>query len=411
VALALFECLRLSRAAACALRLRHGHFRSESHDADFAGLVRVILGASVFLYAAAWGFGCGNGPMGSTTPDGGRVDSGTDCPPGSFLLAPPRRLEETGEAFYRYAPNVFADGDAIRIWMCGNTEAGVVRDHILYSEMTLGGTPSPPTSVFENSASGWDSFHVCDPSIVEGDFALEGVHYRYAMFYSGGDLDAIDHVQLGVALSPDLMNGGTWTRIGTMPLIEHPADGTWGTGQPSAISIDGAGRVLVFYTRADPVPHVYTREVDLSDAAAPVLGTEQRVSEKGIVDRNGAPDVLTNVDVVWDEANDSYSLVTEQHPFPTDPPAGLVESLELLRMDGESLRAGSGTWSVLGLLDETTTGRTRNHNAGLVRTVTGRRPSTDELTVLFADSCDGCDFPQALWDVRLWEATFTECTP
>jgi hypothetical protein len=64
----------------------------------------------------------------------------------------------------------------------------------------------------------WDSFHVCDPSIVAGAFRYNGRRYSWALFYLGNDVDASRHNQVGVAFAND--PAGPWTRM-ARPIITH----------------------------------------------------------------------------------------------------------------------------------------------------------------------------------------------
>ncbi|WP_163569813.1 glycoside hydrolase family protein [Fodinicola feengrottensis] len=98
------------------------------------------------------------------------------------------------------------------------------------------------------SASGWDSFHVCDPSVIRVNAVYNGVNYQYAMFYLGNDVDASAHNQVGVAYANSL--DGPWVRY-PLPLITFSSSdtGQWGAGQPSATTIDPAqGTALLFWT-------------------------------------------------------------------------------------------------------------------------------------------------------------------
>jgi hypothetical protein len=163
----------------------------------------------------------------------------------------------------------------------------------------------------------------------------------------------------------------------------------------------GGGRVLLLYTRADPVPHVYLREIDLSIAAELKMGDEVRLSEAGLSGFDGAPDVLTNVDVLLDESRDQLLLLSERHPLPQTAPAGLARGLVVLALDRATAIAGGGTWQTLASIDEAVTGSTRNHNAGFFRTSSGRPPRPGSVALAFANSCNGCSFPAALFAVRL----------
>jgi hypothetical protein len=321
-----------------------------------------------------------------TTTDGGDADP--PCEASLTWSAPsPDDAIPRVPGHYSYAPAVVLDGELERIWMCRNAKPGVVRDHIFYMERSQGSTSAPRAVLAPSTDAGaWDSFHTCDPSVVEGEFSLAGEGFRYALFYTGNDVDGIHHCQLGVAFSKTLDFGGEWVRA-PKPLVAHPDDGTWGVGQPSALSLGGS-KVALAYTRADPIPHVYIRSVDLADAAAPVLGPERRVSEAGIVGVDGQPDVLTNVDIVVDGG--SVRLLTERHPLPTDMPAGIATSLGLVRMPLEDLLSGAGAWQEEAVIDRALTGSSRNHNAGFARTIRGEQPPHAPLRLLYSDACDGC---------------------
>jgi hypothetical protein len=118
------------------------------------------------------------------------------------------------------------------MWWCGPYYG----DAIYYSELTSSGWTSPQV-VMTTSSSGWDSFHVCDPTVVEGNFTADGYSWDYAMYYTGSttedgtDNEFNNHV--GVAFSND---GTSWHKYSANPVI-HPkgdASGSYGAGIPAA---------------------------------------------------------------------------------------------------------------------------------------------------------------------------------
>lgn len=307
----------------------------------------------------------------------------------------------TGQ-FYSYAPVMLEDGEVERLWCCRNLVPGVIRDHIFYLERR-GGKLAQCEPVLRPAAAGaWDGFHVCDPSVIGGDFRLNGTRYRYALFYLGNNVDASANNQIGVAFANGL--GGQWTRRST-PLIAYPTTGQWGVGQPSAVSLDGKGRVLLFYTKGANGTAGYVCEVEIGDAEGPVVGKEIKLPSAGLLDRNGQPDYLNNFDVVYDSGHDRFLAIREQHPYPSTEPRVISTSLQLVSIPAPDLRRGQGHWTIEGSIGPELTGLARNHNAGFARTLSGTLPQPDEVRVVFSSSCaqPDCAGSQPLWTYALWE--------
>jgi hypothetical protein len=110
----------------------------------------------------------------------------------------------------------------------------VIRDHIYALKLDRGvGSGLAMALAPAPRPADWDSFHVCDPSVVAGRFRDGNTVYRYAIFCLGNDVDASQNNQIGLALSESL--DGPWRRRGP-PIVPDTERGTWGTGQPSAVS-------------------------------------------------------------------------------------------------------------------------------------------------------------------------------
>lgn len=96
--------------------------------------------------------------------------------------------ESLDENFYNYCPTVMTEGgDTMHIWYCSNEISGNVTDYVAYRKGTLqaDGTWAftEKELVLSPSASGWDSRHTCDPSVIKGSFAYGGTEYGYLMAY------------------------------------------------------------------------------------------------------------------------------------------------------------------------------------------------------------------------------------
>lgn len=139
-------------------------------------------------------------------------------------------------ARYNYAPSVMVDGGRVRMWWCSqlvsNPPPG---DDVLYAEAA---TPAGPFSgtraVFGGAGQGFDGRHTCDPSVIK----VNGTFYLY---YTGAPNDHSSGNMIGLATSPD---GRTWNRAnGGQPILgssnEVKRGNAYGTGQPSALYLDG----------------------------------------------------------------------------------------------------------------------------------------------------------------------------
>jgi hypothetical protein len=319
--------------------------------------------------------------------------------------------------FYAYAPSVVADG-AEHVFCCHNTDAGVIRDSI-YRVHRVDGEVQSSEPVFGPGPEGsWDEHHVCDPSVVAGDFRYGGDSYRWAMFYLGNDVDASRNNQVGVAFADAL--DGEWVRHPD-PIAEHPTGDSreWGSGQPSAVSIDEGSRVRLFYTQgtAETGTRVVSREVELGPSG-PEAGPVAVTPTDGLTTRTGEPDFFNQADFLYDPAGERFYVVRPQRPFADDLPTFITPSVQVASMPTSGVEEAEGTWRAEGRVDPAFTGFPRNHNPGLERDEFGHLPAdrrapeeetgATSLRVVFttsssASESDECSaFPDPLWTYNLW---------
>jgi hypothetical protein len=288
-------------------------------------------------------------------------------------------LFDPGDGFYCYAPCAIQENDRLQLFACRNETAGVIRDHLYRLDCSADQSPRLQLVLAPAQKDGWDSFHVCDPSVIEGEFHVDGATRRYALFYLGNNVDACKNNQIGVALADDL--AGPWRRS-AQPIVPDTQVGHWGTGQPSAVSIDRKGRVILFYTRlANHRVSGYFRELDLSAMDAPIIGPETALPTKGLLKSNGRPDWLNNFDVVRDTSRNRYLIVREQHPEPSNEPRFISAQLQICAIPLDLKSAVS--WRRLGELTPQMSRSPRNHNACFVRTSFGDLPDPSKATVIF----------------------------
>lgn len=307
--------------------------------------------------------------------------------------------------YYAYAPSVVQSGDTTRIWTCHNSQSGVIEDDIFATKITSGSIVSD-TSVLTKSSTGWDSFHICDPSVIRVNSVYNGTAYSYAMFYLGNDQNASAHNQIGVAYSNSL--DGPWLKNPT-PLVTFTGSDTslWGAGQPSATTIDAAsGTALLFWVEgygSAETTKTYRAEIDLDGATGPVVGSKLQVTASGLTSATGGTDWLNNADFAYDPSRDRFYAVREQHPYPTTDPNYIGSSLQVVSIAGASIWGGGGSWTVESNITPSLTGYDRNHNAGIARTEFGTLPDSSKLTVVFTTSCGSCS--NSLWQYQLHQIT------
>lgn len=305
---------------------------------------------------------------------------------------------------YTYAPSVIVDGGTEHIWTCHNRDSGVIKDYIFYTERVNGSVVSSEPVLFA-STGGWDKVHVCDPSVLRSDVFYNGTQYSYVMFYLGNDIECSCHNQIGVAVAQNI--AGPWTKYPD-PIVTFPFSNNslWGVGQPSATSVDGRGRFLLFYSEGDSTGRGFRRDINIGDLNSPSIGAAVRVTDSGLYRSGGATGQFTSFDVAYDPSRDRFYAVLEQYPFSSSYPSYLTSNLQVVSIGASSIWGGGGTWRYEGTITPTLTGIARNHNAGLKRTSGGSLANPNRLDVMFTNSCSregGASCPTAEWSYNLWE--------
>ncbi|GAA1846387.1 hypothetical protein [Agromyces salentinus] len=301
---------------------------------------------------------------------------------------------------YSYAASAIA-GNTERYYTCHSRSSGDVRDHAFLTKRT-GGAITSSSSALGSSTSGWDSWHVCDPSVIRVNATFNGQSYSYAMFYLGNDLDCSCHNQVGVAYSNSL--DGPWVKY-PWPVISFSSNepsSAWGVGQPSATTIDpNNGTAVLTWTEGYAANTGKMAMVDL-DGGTPVVTGVHDITNAGLVDANGNPDTLNNFDIAYSSQRDRFYMVRERHPYPTTNPDYISSAVQILSLPGSDMWNGTGSWTVEGVIDASVTGAARTHNPGFLRTEYGSLPNEDELTVVYTTA--NLD-PGSLWTYGLSRTT------
>lgn len=306
--------------------------------------------------------------------------------------------EYAGRGLYRYCPAAVEVGGVRHVFYCRNKDAYSVVDYIYHAVPSPSGALAGETVVLapaDSVGAAWDSYHVCDPSVIAGRFWYGGRYYRYMMAYLGvkgrpGDASSDGakcvNNKVGLAVS-DSLDGG-WTRMGADCVVKTATPASWGVGQPSVVSLDGAGKVALFYS-GDYGTRMLALDFGSADATASSLrehfGDEGTfVSTAGVGDMKGVQTsgfTITNGDFAWNRETGCLYLVADTpdqaESWYDDGGCGLsiTKAVTVYRAAlGELSAAGvaSARWEKMCRIrpdDLTLDFRTdfRIHNAGLVR--------------------------------------------
>jgi hypothetical protein len=268
-------------------------------------------------------------------------------------------LDRAGK-YDAYPSHLFIDG-VHHLWFCGfstNGPDGVI-DGIFYTFKTgnLGaGGWSTPVEVFNRTTSPWAEHHVCDPSVVLGDFLYNGLHYRFALYYTADDNSSPFGVnnQIGLAFSND---GTTWVAHPTPVLTTTNAfNATYGVGASGTAWSEGTPVLNHFYndtTVAGPFPVVRKSSAD-GLTYTPAVALSTLFDEAGRANYGSTPDLaFSPLEGVW------YGTLSNADSDGT----GLGE-VRVIRSTGSSV---SDSWEVVHIIDQSVTGEEVQHNAGLAK--------------------------------------------
>lgn len=309
---------------------------------------------------------------------------------------PAHKAFDAGNGKYMYATSSILIDDVEYHFYCTNKDAYVVRDHIGLTKVrhSDGVILAANQLVLDPSAEGWDARHVCDPTVTAGNFQYNGAVYEWAMFFLGEDMTDEElygictHNQIGVAFAHDLE--GPWVKWDGNPIIPFASYYYWGIGQPSAFSLDGAGRIQLIYSQGDQNgTRMMSRPLDMSDMAALSIGPAKMVPTAGLTSIDGSNPILHNADYAYDPIRGRVFVTRPRHPFSTTTPDFVASELQIASMDYNNFLAGSGVWEVAGSINASNTGKARNHNSGILRTPLGRIAEPNRLTIAFCGSDEG----------------------
>ena len=337
------------------------------------------------------------------------VDSDTETDK-EVVIPPSYELQFTNDknGIYNYCPSVMQMSDGtLYSYYCTNTVPYQVVDYIgcrkgvrdedgeiEWGEESIVLSPTKDT---------WDGHHVCDPSVIVGQFSYRGESYGYLMAYLG--CTSYDNQENKIGLAVSKTPEGPFIKVGDSPLVDFVKDLSvsvfqWGVGQPSLISKDGQGSVYMFYTRGDKNgTRLIVDEWELSSLDAPEKIKTFSVSAKGLTNLNGEADFMNNADLAYDNASKRFYAVSDCHPNPSDTPDYISSHFRITSF-AELYGISEAYWRTERVVSPDDTGYPRNHNTGILRDEHGHLPNNGYLTVFYTVSTVGAD---SLWSYRIPE--------
>jgi len=325
----------------------------------------------------------------------------------------------TNQSRYSYCPSLVKESDGtVHMFFCGNAEQLIMADNIYHVRINPDGTQTPPKSVVQPGMAGsWDNLHICDPSVIAGNFKMDGKSYKYAMFYLVNQ-QGVYYNEIGVAFSNDLETD-RWVKYPNK-LIKKPwnyegdeqlpnGGKSWGAGQPSAFSRDRQGKVFLTFTIGDKSgTRIEWVELDLSDMDEYKPVNSVRMVDDGLVDityKN--KDYTCNSDLGIDIKNNMIVMVRPVQPHPLIYPAFLNTSLEVNYIPLNDFVSGSGKWEFMLRIVPYMTGFARNHNAGLERNKYGEIDRWEEPIIYYTVSKEAPEVnpvghSHAEWSYHIW---------
>lgn len=369
-----------------------------------------------------------SGSIISSSSSGSSSSSSSEIKEVSFVpdVGEVRLLFEHGipgeDRFYNYCPTIFVDeNNQEHVYYCTNEIDGNVTDNIGYRKGIIRNNNisySNESLVISPTPSTWDQRHACDPSVCKGEFKYNGETYYYLMAYLGcipSDC-TLNETGIAVAKSPE----GPWIKCNgktndgrninpIVPCSDFPSikNNNWGTGQPSLVSVDNKGKVLLFTTiGASDGTFTNLREYDFSDINNFQLIREKRsIKNEGIVGSGTNANFINNADFAYDIANRKFLMIKGRQFFgkkDNKQPDYIADTLDVYYLDdtewpdaeiGEVFFKGNASikqWKLIGSINQDLTGFLRNHNSCIISDPYGHVDTTNAVVpVAFTRSDEG----------------------
>ena len=327
----------------------------------------------------------------------------------------------TGESKYSYCPSALKQEDgSVHLFFCGNPENQIMVDNIFHIKINPDGSQTAPKSVLQPGiADTWDDHHTCDPSVIEGSFSWNNVTYKYAMFFLS-NMYGVYYNEIGVAFSNSL-DADSWVKYPKQIVRKTWSDdgdqeiggggNSWGVGQPSVVSLDKKGKVLLTYTIGDiGGTRIAWAEADFSNMDSYTISTPMTIVQSGLLAiDNQSRDYTCNSEFAINQDADKIVMIRPVQPMPNDYPAYLNSALEIDYMNLSDFMNQSGSWTPIYRITPDDTGYPRNHNATLLRDNFGHLQDWEEPAFYFTVSKAAPDVQpsgssHAEWTYHIWKS-------
>lgn len=299
---------------------------------------------------------------------------------------------------YNYCPSVIVEDDGTAyMYYCTNSPASTVVDYVACRV----GTDKDGDGAYswgdeqivlkpgkkDNPTSGWDYEHVCDPSVIKGEFTYKGENYSYMMAYLGCKLTNSKDNETGIAVAKSAT--GPFVKIDANPIVDFDYDpavttNQWGAAQASLVNKGTGGKVWLFYTYGGSQTVIKVSECDFSNLDAPVIGEPKTLTLNGLKTISGGTDTwFNNADFAYDAKSNRFIVASDCHPLPQsdDHPNNVAKAFRIMYIYADKLE--TGTWTNYKQVGEAQTGFARNHNVCLARDAYGNILENEYLTVFY----------------------------
>lgn len=308
----------------------------------------------------------------------------------------------------------------MHLFFCGNPENQIMVDNIFHIKINPDGSQTAPKSVLQPGIAGtWDDHHTCDPSVIEGSFSWNNVTYKYAMFFLS-NMYGVYYNEIGVAFSNSL-DADSWVKYPKQIVRKTWSDDgdqeiggggkSWGVGQPSVVSLDKKGKVLLTYTIGDiGGTRIAWAEADFSNMDSYTISTPMTIVQSGLLAiDNQSRDYTCNSEFAINQDADKIVMIRPVQPMPNDYPAYLNSALEIDYMNLSDFMNQSGSWTPIYRITPDDTGYPRNHNATLLRDNFGHLQDWEEPAFYFTVSKAAPDVQSsgsshAEWTYHIWKS-------
>lgn len=331
--------------------------------------------------------------------------------------------------FYNYCPSIKVENNEMHAYYCTNKIWGNVTDYIGYRSGKIINSKLMFTDeqlVLEPTANTWDQRHTCDPSVIKGNFQYNGDTYHYLMAFLGCISSDCTLNETGIAVSKTY--DGPWIKCNDKTIDDRDinpivpcedfdcASNSWGTGQPSLLSVDGEGKVLLLTTvGCKSGSFMDVREYDFSNINDYKLLRQSKVFNDGIVGNNKR---VNNADYCFDAENKVFLMAKGRSPFGSDgqTPNFIADTADLYYVDASMYENPFDIffdnerveqWHLIGYVNQETSNYPRNHNVGLVTDEYGRLLRNDRICLAFTTSNYGSSAAMTyLKTYRIYVTTF-----